>query len=322
MTDERDGAGERKEVPVMDVSARRRARAWVVALALAFSGGGVLYRVLMLHENLSHSGLMFVGVPMVLAILLAVASPAKTVTGGIVLGITLALLILAPFLGEGYLCILIASPLFYAIGVGIGLAMDSTRKLREGRKGTTLSCVAVVLLPMCLEGVFPATTFERGQVVAVTRVVDAPADAVEATLAQSQRVATRLPGFLAIGFPRPLEAHGSGLALGDVRVVHFSGAEGDPAGDLVSRVTVREPGYVRFDTVSDGSKLTQWVRWESSEVTWRAVDARHTQVTWRIRFARELSPAWYFTPWERAAVREAAGYLIESNATPTLGYAR
>jgi hypothetical protein len=68
--------------------------------------------------------------------------------------------------------------------------------------------------------------------------------------------------------------------------------------------------------VSDGSKLTQWVRWDRSEVKWRAVDARHTMVTWRVGFERQLDPAWYFVPWERAAVHEAARYLIEANATP------
>jgi hypothetical protein len=316
MADEENGMERLDEVAVEDVKARQRARAWVVAMVTAFAAAGVLYSLLVRHQPLGRTGLMFVGLPAVLAILLAAVAPAKTVTGRIVMGITLALLILAPFLGEGYLCILIASPLFYAIGVGIGLSADSMRKWRAQGRPTRMKSVALLLLPMCLEGVFPATTFNRAQVVQVTRVVDAPADAVEATLAQSQRIETRLPRFLAIGFPRPLEAHGAGLAVGDVRVVHFSGAEGDPPGDLVSRVTVREPGYVRFDTVSDRSKLTQWVRWQSSEVTWRAVDAGHTQVTWRIRFARQLDPAWYFAPWERAAVREAAGYLIEANATP------
>ena len=101
-----------------------------------------------------------------------------------------------------------------------------------------------------------------------------------------------------------------------MRTVHFSGAEGDPAGDLVSRVTERSANFVRMETVRDGSKLTQWIRWQSTEVAWRAVDAQHTEVTWRIHFARQLDPAWYFTPWERFAVTQAAGYMIEANATP------
>jgi hypothetical protein len=82
------------------------------------------------------------------------------------------------------------------------------------------------------------------------------------------------------------------------------------------RVAEHQKGYVRFETVSDGSKLTQWVRWTSGEVDWKAIDAQHTSVTWTIHFNRQLDPAWYFAPWERAAVHEAARYLILANATP------
>lgn len=126
-----------------------------------------------------------------------------------------------------------------------------------------------------------------------------------------------LPLPLRVGFPRPLRAWGEGLAVGDMRTIHFAGAEGDPPGDLVMRVAERRPGYARFETVSDASKLTQWIRWTSSEVEWQALDDGHTKVTWRIHFDRQLDPAWYFTPWERGALRRAAGYLITADATPT-----
>jgi hypothetical protein len=253
-----------------------------------------------------------VGIPAVLAILLALAPKARTVTGGIVRGITLALLIVAPLLGEGYLCILIASPLFYLVGIVVGLAVDYVRAKRIA----TLSCVALMLLPLCLEGVIPSLTWTRRQSVEVSGVVDGSAAAVKNALATAPNVQTTLPACLRIGFPRPLAAHGDGLSLGDTRTIHFAGAEGDPPGDLVMRVTESRPGYVRFETVSDGSKLTQWLRWDTSEVWWQPVDTQHTKVAWRIQFERQLDPAWYFVPWERAAVYEAASFLIRANASP------
>jgi hypothetical protein len=291
-----------------DVDRKIRLARWMLA---AMAVGAFLYGLL-LHRNMGHSAAMFLGIPTVLAVLLALTSKARTVTGGILTVITLVLLIIAPLVGEGYLCILMASPLFYLVGILVGLAVDWSRR---GRK-TTLSCVALVLLPMCLEGVNPELSLNRSQTVEVTRVVHASADNVEAALALSPRIRTQLPGFLRIGFPRPLQARGEGLVAGALRTIHFSGAEGDPPGDLVMKVTERRPGYVRFETVSDRSKLTQWVRWDGSEVEWKEIDATHTAVTWRVRFERQLDPAWYFVPWERAAVHEAAKYLIEANATP------
>ena len=110
----------------------------VVAIIVAFAAGAFLYKLLM-HERLGHSAAMFLGIPAVLAILLALAPPAKTATGGILKGITLALLVVAPLLGEGYLCILIASPLFYIVGILVGAAVDAQR----ANRGATLSCVAL-----------------------------------------------------------------------------------------------------------------------------------------------------------------------------------
>lgn len=301
-----------------EVSAGRRriepAQWWVVSLAIAFMAGSVLYRYLTHAAPYFHSAAMFIGIPAVLAIVLALTPKAKTVTGGIIKGITLALLVLAPLLGEGYLCILFAAPLFYVVGLLVGIPIDTMRK--RNRNGQTLTCIALVLLPMSLEGVIPGFSFDRRQVVEVTRVVNASAASVEGALASNPRIERRLPGFLRIGFPRPLAASGSGLSLGAERRILFSGAEGDPAGWLVMRIAQRSPGYVRYETVSDGSKLTQWIRWDTSEVSWASIDAQHTRVTWRVHFERELDPAWYFTPWERAAVREAAGYLIDINAKP------
>lgn len=289
-----------------------RAQWIIVGLAVATTSGAILYKLLM-GIGLGHTGGMFLGIPTVLVIILVAAAPkTKTVTGGILLGITFALLIIAPLLGEGYVCILFAAPLFYLVGIVIGLIVDAFRSHRTG----TLSCVSVLILPLCLEGVVPSLTFNRAVSVEASKTVDAPEADVARALGASPRIDTRLPAFLRIGFPRPLEAHGQGLEEGAKRTIHFAGAEGDPPGDLVMRVAEHQPNYVRFETVSDSSKLTQWLRWDASEVSWRALDSRHTQVTWRLHFERELDPAWYFGPWERLAASEAAKYLIAANATP------
>ena len=289
----------------------------LIVLILAFAVGAFVYRELM-HERLGHTAAMFVGIPVLMAILLALTPRAKTATGGILKGITLALLVVAPLLGEGYLCILMASPLFYLAGIAVGVVVDESRKNKNAR----LSCLALILLPMSLEGVVPGWSFNRAQTVEASSVVDAPASAVERRLGMSPEISKALPPALRIGFPRPLGAWGQGLEVGALRTIHFAGAEGDPPGDLTMQVTARKAGYVRFATVSDTSKLTQWIAWDSSEVQWKALDAGRTRVTWRIHFERQLDPAWYFAPLENAAVREGAKYLIEANATPDVAEAR
>lgn len=283
----------------------------VIAIAVILSIGAVLYRILW-TEHLGKTATLFIGIPSILAILLALTQPPKSVTGRILKGITLALLLVAPLVGEGYLCILIASPLFYLVGILVALFVDFFRERKA-----TLSALSLILLPMCLEGVTPELSFRRLETVEATRVVNASAEQVRQSLAASPAINRPLPALLRIGFPRPLQAWGQGTSVGDIRGIHFTGAEGDPPGDLLMKVTESREGHLQFATVSDTSKLTQWLQWRSSAIDWEKIDDTHTRVRWTISFNRELDPFWYFAPIERRAVRSAAEYLILANATPS-----
>jgi len=280
----------------------------VLVVAAAYLVSALLYKFLF-HEGLGHSSLLFIGLPGVLAILLALAPRAGTTKGGIVKGITFALLLIAPLIGEGYLCILMASPLFYLIGLLVGAAIDASRN-----KQTTLSCAAVILVILSLDGIVPV--HPRRETVSVTRVIPASAAQIHDALAATPDIATPLPIFLRLGFPRPIAASGAGLAIGAARTIHFTGAEGDPPGDLTMRVAQASDNHVLFLAIADTSKLTQWVEWQSSLVQWQPLDATHTRVTWQTTFGRQLDPWWYFTPWERYAVRKSTEYLLTASATP------
>ncbi|MBZ5523992.1 MAG: hypothetical protein LAP21_17285 [Acidobacteriia bacterium] len=279
---------------------------------LALAASGMVYRLLV-SQHLEQTSLLFLGIPALLATLMAFRPRAKTVTGGIMKAMAIGLLLSGPFLGEGFICILMASPIFFLVGAVIGLIIDSCNRRQ---KPVVLPCLILLgLSPMSLEGAHPRLSLNREESVTVTRVVAAPANEVEAALAQSPDIHLPLPLFGRMGFPRPVEAHGAGLAPGARRTTHFAGGEGHP-GDLVVQVEESRPGHVRFAVLSDQSKIAHWMDWESAEVDWSAADAGHTRVTWTLNFRRRLDPAWYFHPWERYAVGLAADYLIRSNATP------
>jgi hypothetical protein len=168
---------------------------------------------------------------------------------------------------------------------------------------------------MSLEGTHPSLSFPRSESVTAVGVVDGRPDDVEKSLAALPRFAAPLPAYLKLGFPRPVSSRGEGLQVGDERVVHFAGGEGRP-GDLRLRVEEHRSGRVVFRVLSDGTKLAHWLALGSSEVIFREVAPGKTEVRWTIRYDRLLDPAWYFGPWERYAVRLAAGYLIDTLATP------
>jgi hypothetical protein len=293
-----------------------RAQWGVVILILAVTAASIAYRLLVIGR-LEQTSLLFIGIPGLLAIVLATTPKAKTAKGAILRGTTLALLLSGPVLGEGFICIMMAAPLFLLIALVVGLLADR----RDSRKPTTLFCLAVVLVPMSIEGTSGRLSFDRSETVRVSRVVRGAPSQVAEALAQVLRTDAPLPAYLRAGFPRPTAAAGSGLAIGAGRSIHFAGGEGHP-GDLTLRVEESRDGHVRFTVVSDTSKIAHWLEWKSSDVDWSAVDADHTRVTWTIRFDRRLDPAWYFRPWERYAVHLAADYLIQANATPAASRVR
>src|SRR5580658_2204188 len=84
---------------------------------MAVTIGSVLYRVIVIGK-LEQTSALFIGIPAILAIILAATPKAKSAKGGIVKGLTVALLLSGPLLGEGFICIVMASPIFYIVGIG------------------------------------------------------------------------------------------------------------------------------------------------------------------------------------------------------------
>jgi len=278
--------------------------------------GSFGYRALVLHK-LEQTSALFIGLPAALALILAFTPRTRSVTGMILKIMTLLLLLSGIVLGEGFICILMAAPLFYGVGLIVGLAMDSAERRRRSRQSGAWMGLLVLLplVPASLEGVRPGWSFSREETVFAERTVAAAAADVEKSLAETPRFGRRLPLYLRLKFPRPVAASGSGLETGSLRVVHFAGGEGKP-GDLILRVSDRGPGWVRFDVVSDSSKIAHWLDWRQAEVRWSPAGDNATRVRWTVRYTRRLDPAWYFGPWERYAVRLAAGYLVDTVATP------
>ena len=237
--------------------------------------------------------------------------------------VTIGLLVSMVFLGEGALCVVMSAPLFYAIAVGFGATADMVRRKFDKPTQSTLSCVAVlVLIPMSLEGVTNATSFNREEWIAETRVVHASSDAVARALFESPRFDRALPLYLRAGFPRPTATliehirHGMRWTItirgGEMRL---NGMEARVGTLVLEREEIR-PGLARFHVVSDDSHTTHFLLWRDARVEWNAIGGGDTKVTWTLHYRRSLDPAWYFGPWERYAARLAAGYLIDSVATP------
>jgi len=299
-----------------------RARISVAVIIAAVAIASVLYRALVAH-HLEQTAALFIGIPSVLAIIVTLGVSPRSATGVICKAVTIGLLVSLLFLGEGVLCVLMSAPLFYAVAVLVGVSIDLTRRRWREPAGTSLRCVIVLaVLPFAMEGVVPATSLNRDELVTATAVVEAAAADVARAIDEQPRFARPLPRYLRIGFPRPSItriAHGDRDARWEIEILggemRIDGIE-PRTGTLVLDVVESRPQLVRWRATSDNSHMTHYLTWQESSVAWKAVGPRSTEVTWTLRYRRGLDPAWYFGPWERYAARLAARYLIDAVATP------
>jgi hypothetical protein len=279
----------------------------LIAITLILAFVSLIFRIIV-TQGLEQSSALFIGVPALLAILLAITPQPSSAMGVALKATTLALLLSGVLFGEGFVCILMAAPLFYGVVIAVVAAGEWGRRRGESRLGC---CVALLpLLPMSMEGVTPVLSLARDELVVIERTLPIPASELEAALARPPRLDLELPAYLRLGFPRPVAASGDGLDVGDRRSIRFEGGEGKP-GNLELEVAERTPGRVRFDFVDDTSHISHWLTWQSATLRWAALENGTTRVRFAIAFRRDLDPAWYFGPWQRYAVSLAGEYLID-----------
>jgi hypothetical protein len=286
----------------------------LVILILALAAASVAFRLLY-DFGFRHSAAVFIGIPTLIALIVARSEKPATGTGVVMRVITLALLLSSIVFAEGMVCILFAAPIFYLVGYLVAKMASGVAELR--RRGTYM-LIMLVVLPTGLEGTVPAIEWNRDESVTASRVVSATPAQVRAALAGRPGFGAPLPPFLRLGFPVPVATAGSGLAAGDGRTIVFEHSHGGhrERGTLSFRIAESDAQSVRFEPVHDDSYVTHWLAWQSSEVRWRALSPGRTRVEWTLRYRRRLDPAWYFAPLERYGVGVAAGYLVDALATP------
>ncbi len=277
-------------------------------LSLAAGAASVLYRVLVLGQK-EQSAMMFIGLPTAMAVLIALLPRSSSATGMIMKGITLFLLLLGILFIEGFICILMAAPLFYSVGFIIGIFVDKARARKEFDRRFRLVVLPALVL-MSMEGTTGLLSFPRDEAVTVSRELPIPPGAAREKLAGGPAfVLGELPPFLKLGFPAPHEIEGDGLETGDRWRIHFAGGEGKP-GDLLAEVTESDSGHIRVTRISDTSHIAHWLDWQEAE--WKIEPSgRGSRVTLTMRYRRLLDPAWYFKPIERYGVRKAGEYFLD-----------
>jgi hypothetical protein len=295
----------------------------------------VAYR-LVYATGLQRTATLFIGIPALLAIGLALLPASHSATGAILKRVILALLLAAVLLPEGLLCLLFALPLVVLIALVVGVPLDLWRLEQRRRHGPRLMGVAVPLIVLSLEGVL-GSPFDPHDSATAATTVEATPDEVAAALATTPSFEADVPTFARLGFNRPDSATGEGIAVGDERTIDFTGGTHDDHplrlfgltgersvdhhAQMHLTVVESQPGRVVFAVDYDMTMLSRWVTLERAVVTWAPVegDPGRTRVEWRLEYERLVYPSAYFGPLAQYGMDQAAGYLLHAVIEGPLG---
>lgn len=289
----------------LDKPPRTRAN-WILAgLIVAFGLAVFVYAV---RSGRADSALLFVVLPALLAAALAL-TPGRTTHGRVFRLTTIVLLLAAVSLHEGAICVLIASPLVYAVAHG-------TAALIRLAKQSRTRALAVLPLPFLLlggiEGTSPDLRIQPDQSVAVSRVVALDPAAVRAKLtAGPQPSPVRQTSLRLLDAPAPQHVMGDGLEPGDRWMFGYGGSSHGAGGAIVTEVRAAGPERVDFAVLSDDTITARWLRWRDASVRWHEAGPGRTEVTVVLSYQRRLDPSWYFGPIQDRLMHAGGEHLLD-----------
>ncbi|WP_083751136.1 SRPBCC family protein [Kribbella sp. ALI-6-A] len=271
---------------------------------LIVTATAVLAPLLLVRAGRLDTAALFVGAPLAIAVVIALAPPAKSLHGLTFRVVTFALMITSAFLHEGAACVLMAAPLVYGVAHFVAEIVRQSRLRREGDR--YLAALAIVpLLAAGLEGT--AYRVDPIQQVSVERVVAMSPVETVTRLARGPDFSAERPFLLRLtGYPTPTTASGTGLEVGTRWSFLLAG---DP---IVTEVVAHDQRRIAFAVVEDQSKTQRWLHWQGGSIQLTPRADGTTEVDLTVEFTRRLDPSWYFGPIEAAMVGAGLDHFADS----------
>lgn len=296
-----------------------RARLVLAALLLAVFGA-MLFAKALGAGGLEQTAMFYVGIPALIAVTVVLTARPRSAVGLTLAVTTVALALAGPLLDEGVVCLVMAAPLIYGVAALIAWIVTALTTPRWTHHGLV---VLPLLAAALLEGVAGVSYLPRESAASATVMVDASPEGYAAALAAPPAYGPFDAVLLkTVPFPHPVSATGSGLEVGDRRVVGFNdrkslGIDAEPTPrSMTLRVAESDidtdAGRVVFEVTAD-STLSRWMELQSATVAWHRVGDR-TETTWTLDWARTYDPSWYFGPLQQHTTGLAAGYLADTFA--------
>jgi hypothetical protein len=273
---------------------KQLSRGWrytLSALLLITAGGAVTYQLLDAAQ-LKQTSALFIGLPLLIGLLTVNLTRARGLYGQVLRANVIGLALVAPLLGEGSICLLMAAPLFIGFSLIIAVLYDLLRRPRS------LLCLALLPLLLGLAEKYTDIFTPQPEVVATTVTLAGNLTEWRARVQNIAPVAASDSFFLNLGFPLPTAY----TKAGDDVIVTFKVGQ-QKAGFWWVQRHLNADG-VFFEIETDTTPISNWIALHDSQVTLREMPGGSIQLTQTTRFTPLLFPMWYFVPFERYAIEQ------------------
>lgn len=255
--------------------------------------------------KLEQTSLLFIGVPALIALLvIKYTNKPKSSYAVMFYVVTIFLLLLGVLFGEGLICLVIMSPLFYGVGALMIAIINAVNKLDNKKIKGLVVIPILILTSQAYEINSPLET----QIISSTIMVQG--DKTFSELNTSPNFQKNLPSFFKIGFPKPIAIVGTGTEVCNAREIQFlSNTKG--LGSLKLKIKEASSSRLVFEVVSDDTHIAHWLSYKEISVDLNKT-GNNTEITWTTNFTCDLGPSWYFEPLENAAIKLMNEHLIHS----------
>lgn len=283
-------------------------------------GLGVIGVHLLTRYGLGASALLYVGLPYLGALVIAIMQPIRFDRGvgyaywDMMLTAVVVLLVISLILGEGFLCFLFFLPI-YVIVVSLAFAsrwVDA--RDRDGYGKRLGAFLPVLVLGSSFEGTTETLTFERSAYVQASRVAELTPEQVMENLLRPIELRRQRHWLLEI-FPMPYEVQADSVEPGAVHRMytryHRWFVTNTHEGEQHLEIVDFEPHRLTTRVVHDTTFFSTYLAQTGSEVLLTPVAPNRTEISLRLDYRRKLDPAWYFHPLQQFAMRQMAAFFID-----------
>lgn len=284
-------------------------------------GAVTLLTRLALDSQFATTSFFYCLVPYVIGIILYVFIPqpqgwtrSKRI-GRHLLATIVVMLASSALLFEGFLCVLMAAPIYIFFAL---LAILSTpNKADPDRFKKTdvfrASIVPLIVMVISIEGLTDTTSFPREEIITRTQTLPLTPEQIHANFARPVHLDEGRSAFLSL-FPLPDRVDAPSFAQGETHKAYFTyrrwGFTNVHRGETHLLMKTVEPFLIETEVTQDTSYFSHYLTVHGTRIQMVPQAEGTTEVSLTIRYRRELDPAWYFGPMQRRAISESADYLL------------